>query len=254
MDHASTALWIDNDAALDAFVQSAHPSGVIGMDTEFMRRDSYYARLALLQIHLDGRTALIDPLAVAPNAALRGRLEHPDTVCVMHSAGEDIETLANWLPAGPARLFDTQIAAALAGFGSGLGYQKLVEAITGVQLSKGETRSDWLQRPLTAAQKDYAALDVIHLDALHAALDARLGELGRREWLAEDCAKLCRRADRAAFDPQPQLALRAAAEWPAEQQALLRRLLLWREQTARRIDAPRPWLIDDKQALSLAEQ
>lgn len=251
MEPVTSTQWIADPAALDEFVAAAPPGAVFGLDTEFMRRSTYFPRLALLQIEVAGRVALVDPLTVTPNTALRARLETGNTVCVMHSAGEDIEALAAWLPTGPARLFDTQIAAALAGHGAGLGYQKLVAEITGVELPKSETCSDWLQRPLTVAQQQYAAQDVAFFDAIHAQLHGQLAGLGRLEWLAEDCARLCRRHAASTGDSQPQLALHMAAEWRVEQQALLRRVLLWREATARRVDTPRPWLVDDKQALDL---
>jgi ribonuclease D len=254
MPFHSPAQWFADAGALDDFASALPTSPVLGMDTEFMRRDTFYARLALLQLAAGHDIALVDPLTVGPSAALRERLEQPTSVCVMHSAGEDIEALSGWLPRGPAQLFDTQIAAAMAGMGAGLSYQKLVQAVTGVELPKDETRSDWLRRPLSDSQRQYAAQDVEYLHAIHAELHARLERLDRLGWLAEDCAKLCKRADHDAIDLQPQRALRGAADWPLKKQALLRRLLLWREHTARRLDVPRPWLIDDKLALSLADQ
>ena len=253
MPSTTTYQWIADGDMLDRFLDDLPTDAPIGMDTEFVRRNTFHARLALLQIGVAGRIALIDPLVVPPSAALRVRLEDQATTCIMHSAGEDIETLSGWLPDGPARLFDTQIAAALAGLGAGMGYQKLVATLAGVELPKGETRSDWLQRPLTDSQCEYAAQDVIHLDTIHATLHERLERLGRLDWLAEDCARLSQRAHVDDIDMQPQRSLRAASGWPRERQAMLRRLLLWRERTAREIDTPRPWLIDDTQALSLAE-
>jgi len=180
------------------------------------------------------------------------RLVDARNLCIMHSAGEDLEALLPLLPDGPGELFDTQIAAAMSGVGYGLSYQKLVAQVLGVELAKAETRSDWLQRPLSAAQLEYAALDVIYLPQLHAALSAKLDELGRSEWLREDCRALIDRVCHAQADLQPQRALRGAAEWPIEQQALLRRLLLWRNAAARTLDKPKPWLLDDAHALALA--
>jgi ribonuclease D len=172
----------------------------------------------------------------------------------MHSASEDLEALATIVPQGPARLFDTQIAAAMARLGFGLSYQKLVAQVLGVDLPKSETRSDWLQRPLSAAQLDYAAQDVAYLPELHARLGDALDALGRAQWLAEDCAALIERVRQSMPDAQPQRAFRSAADWPRHNQVLLRRLLLWREAAARRYDKPRSWLLDDAHALGLAEQ
>ncbi|HSX61111.1 MAG TPA: HRDC domain-containing protein [Tahibacter sp.] len=237
--------WIAQPDAAAALVARHNPARLIGLDTEFMRVDSFYPRLALTQVNLGGEIALLDPLALNGVGALGPLLADPANTCVMHSASEDLEALAVAVPAGIGQLFDTQIAAAMTGFGAGLSYQKLVAAITGVDLPKAETRSDWLRRPLSTEQLEYAAQDVVHLPALHAELDARLDQRGRRDWHAEDCRRLLQKARSRDGDPQPQRGFKSAAEWPRERQALLRRVLLWREATARRVDKPRPWLLDD---------
>jgi ribonuclease D len=109
---------------------------------------------------------------------------------------------------------------------------------------------------LTASQLEYAAQDVDHLAALHEKLSAELQKRGRETWHAEDCARLAQRArrDPALVDPQPQRGFRSASEWPAEARARLRRVLLWREETARTLDRPRPWILDDANALALSQQ
>lgn len=241
--------WIERSDDLRDLLQAAPTT--FGLDTEFMRVDTFLPRLALVQIELAGRIALIDPTAGADPAPLAALLADPARVCVMHSAGEDLEALATWQCA-IARLFDTQIAAAFAGLGAGLGYQKLVSSLLGVDLPKAETRSDWLRRPLSPQQLDYAAQDVVHLPALHEHLSARLQQRGYGGWFEEDCARLLERARLREPDNQPQQAMRGAADWPRERQALLRRVLLWRDATARTINRPRPWLLDDAHALDLS--
>ena len=243
--------WIDTAGALAAWMeQRGAATAPIGLDTEFMRTDTFRPKLALVQVNIGGAVALLDAPLLGAHVPLAARLTQADAVCVMHSASEDLEALAPLLPHGPAQLYDTQIAAALAGHGAGLSYQKLVALLLGIDLPKGETRSDWLKRPLSAAQLEYAAQDVVHLPALHAALDAQLGALGRREWLAEDCRRLVEKVRQAVPDLQPQRAFRTAAEWPPERQALLRRVLLWRDASARTLDKPRSWILDDARALS----
>jgi len=111
-----------------------------------------------------------------------------------------------------------------------------------------------MQRPLTASQVSYAALDVVYLKSLHQQLSERLRQRDRSAWHAEDCERLKRRASQRAGDPQPQRAMRGAADWTMPQQAMLRRLLLWRDRSARALDVPRPWLLDDTLALTLAQQ
>jgi ribonuclease D len=254
LPETATADWIDHRDALQAWLADVPADAAVGLDTEFMRRNTFYPQLALLQLGWNGRHALIDPLAFDIGDALQPLLGAGPAVTVMHSASEDLETLSTLLPDGPHILFDTQIAAAFVGMGLGISYRALVAELAGVELDKGETRSDWMQRPLTASQCSYAALDVVYLKTIHEQLGERLQRRERSDWHAEDCERLKRRASHRDGDPQPQRAMRGAADWPAAQQALLRRLLLWRDRSARRLDVPRPWLIDDALALSLAQQ
>ncbi len=228
---------------------------MLGLDTEFMRQDTFHPQLALLQLADGERHALVDPKKIDIGPALRSSLQrHPDRQYVMHSPGEDLEVLAPYLPHGFPRLFDTQLAAAFAGMGLGVSYRALVEAIDGVTLDKGETRSDWLKRPLSASQKIYAALDVVHLKSVHDHLQRQLHGRDRTKWHAEDCERLQHRATHRESNPQPQRSFSGAADWSPERQALLRRILLWRDHTARDLDTPRPWLFQDAHALSLVAQ
>lgn len=243
--------WIDRSNTLQDALATA-PT-LIGLDTEFMRTNTFHPKLALVQLSLDGNIALVDPTAdlqLDPLDELLGNGQH---VIVLHSGSEDLEALATRMPSRIGTLFDTQIAAAFAGLGSGLGYQRLVDETLGVQLDKGETRSDWMRRPLSDKQLHYAAQDVVHLLQLHELLSEKLEQRGFTAWHHEDCQMMVARAFNRGADPQPHLALRGAARWPLEKQALLRRLLLWRERAAREHDKPRSWILDDARALNLAD-
>lgn len=245
-----SATWIDHAGSLA--VPTDHE--LLGLDTEFMRRDTYYPKLALAQVAHAGTCWLIDPLAYDAGADLRTLVT--GRVCVMHSASEDMEALAPLLHDAPLQLFDTQIAAALCGMGLGLSYQKLVAGMLGIDIPKDETRSDWLQRPLTLGQLEYAAQDVEFLGPLHTRLAAELARRGRTDWHAEDCARLVERAHRdpVQADPQPQQAFHGTSDWSAEGRARLKRVLLWRNEAARKLDKPRPWILDDAHALALTQQ
>ncbi|HEX7338681.1 MAG TPA: HRDC domain-containing protein [Rhodanobacteraceae bacterium] len=245
------ATWITTQADLQTWFEPVADGDIVGVDTEFTRRSTFYPQLSLLQLGHRGRYALVDPLAFELGDILERQLGQRPVTTVMHSAGEDLETLAPWLPHGPATLFDTQIATAFSGGDMGAGYGALVKQWCGVELDKGETRSDWNQRPLTPSQIHYATLDVVYLEPLYRALSERLAQGRHEDWFRADCIRLEQRADRATAPDQPQTELHAAADRPPAQQALLRRLLLWRETTARRIDKPRTWLIDNHQALDL---
>jgi ribonuclease D len=251
---APDAAWIDNRDALQAWLAALPADAALGFDTEFMRRNTFYPQLALIQLGWNGRYALVDPIAFEIDDAMHPLIGDGEAVTVMHSASEDLEALSPLLPHGPRHLFDTQIAAAFVGMGLGLSYRALVAELAGAELDKGETRSDWLQRPLTPSQLAYATLDVVYLKTVHEQLAERLAQRDRTAWHAEDCERLKQRACYRGGDQQPQRAFRSASDWRPEQRALLRRILLWRDHAARTFDRPRPWLLEDAVVMSLAQQ
>lgn len=246
--------WISDPADLHARL-AARPARV-GLDTEFIRERTYWPQLALVQLAMgEGAGAdvlLIDPLVPGMCDALAPLLTDPAVLKVMHSASEDVVAFKRACGVVPAPLFDTQIAAALAGIGGGMGYQRLVQEQLGVALPKGETRSDWLRRPLSPAQLEYAADDVLHLDALYRDLAARLDALQRRAWLDEDAARLLAQAGDDGGERWPHLSLRSAQFLDAGAQRRLLRLLRWRDAYARESDRPRNWILDNELAVMLA--
>lgn len=249
-----TPRWIDDAGQAREALRGWRGQPVVGMDTEFVRERTFWPQLALVQLSLPEQILLLDPLAPGVAEALVPLLTDPATVKVMHSASEDLQAFRTAIDTLPSPLFDTQVAAALAGLGAGLGYQKLVEQVTGVTLEKGETRSDWLKRPLTQRQRDYAADDVRHLHVIHEQLAGRLDASGRRSWLDQDCARAVDNAASDALEAWPHLAVRSAQGLDADAQARLRRLLIWRDQQARASDRPRSWIIDNELAVLLARR
>jgi ribonuclease D len=242
--------WIATPTDLHARFDTKPPR--IGLDTEFIRERTWWPQLALVQIALDDAVLLVDPLAPGIADALAPILVDPAILKVMHSASEDLVAFKHACGVLPEPLFDTQVAAALSGVAAGVGYQKLVQESLGVPLGKGETRSDWLRRPLSPAQLDYAADDVRHLFALHDALRGGLEALGRLDWCAEDCARMLANARADELERWPHLGLRAAQYLDAEGQRRLLRLLRWRDAYARDSDRPRTWILDNELATSLA--
>lgn len=257
--------WISDPAELTARLANAPTR--IGLDTEFVRERTWWPQLALVQLAIEhGSSAatasetaaskmdvlLIDPLVPGMTAALAPILVNPDVLKIMHSASEDLVALKHACNVVPTPLFDTQTAAALAGIGAGVGYQRLVQESFGVALEKGETRSDWLRRPLSPSQLEYAADDVRHLFALHDTLDTQLGTLARQAWLQEDCARMVSNAQRDELERWPHLSLRTAQFLDLDAQHRLLRLLRWRDAYARDNDRPRTWIMDNELAATLA--
>jgi len=239
---------IDSADALTAFVASAAQAPVLALDTEFMREKTYRAELCLLQIAHGANAVCIDPLVLAQQGAdlspLAPLLTSAGNVKVMHAARQDLEVL---LPAvGLVQpVFDTQIAAALAGHPAQIGYAELTRRLLGVELSKAHTRADWARRPLSAAEQEYALDDVRHLAALRSSLLDTLAAKGRLAWLGEDLAALAN-ADTLRVDPEE--AWRKVKGLPAldpDRQRLAQSLAAWRERRAIERNRPRGWIIDD---------
>jgi ribonuclease D len=246
----AAAHWTDTREALSALIDRLHGLPRIGLDTEFMRVSTFFPELALVQLQGDGPPALVDPVGCADLSPLAPLLLDAGCTKIMHSASEDLVALAPVAGAPIAGLFDTQVAATFAGLGPGIGYQRLVQALLDIEIGKGETRSDWLQRPLTEQQKCYAAIDVIHLPAMHDLLVAKLEQRQMAAWCREDCDRLA--AGPPAVD-EPHLAFTALWKASPDVQARLRLLLRWREALARRINRPRTWILDNSLARSLVE-
>lgn len=216
----------------------------IGLDTEFMRERTYRAELCLLQAATPQRAVCIDPLGGAPLTALAPALGTDGPLKILHAARQDLEVL--WAAIGRVGpVFDTQVAAALAGFPAQVGYAELVRQLLGHELAKAHTRTDWTRRPLSPAQIEYALDDVRYLLALREALLERLDKLGRVAWLEED---LCALADPASFTVEPDKAwqrLKGVLALDPGRQQLARSLAAWRERRAIDSNRPRGWIIDD---------
>ncbi len=190
--------WIRDDASLAQQCREWRTQPYLALDTEFMRVDTFYPAAGLVQVG-DGRQEwLIDPLLIQDWSPFAELLEDERVVKVLHACSEDLEVFLRLTGSLPVPLFDTQLAAAYLGMAHSMGYSKLVKEVLDIDLPKDETRSDWLQRPLTEMQMRYAADDVQHLAQVYLALDARLSE-EKRAWLLEDgaelVANLCRESD-----------------------------------------------------------
>lgn len=243
---------ITEEAELHALVAALPTRFTLLADCEFVRERTFWPKLGLLQLRIDHQILLLDPVALKSSAALQALFARSEST-VMHSASEDLECLLHAFEWLPPILFDTQIAAAFCGLGPGLSYRALVERYCGVVLDKAETRSDWLARPLSAAQLRYAAEDVEYLPEIHAQLSAQLDRRGMRAWFESDCAALVQRCRDGAGEPGPVLLdARATSRLDARATARLQRIFDWREREARRLDRPRGWIVDNESAYLLA--
>lgn len=248
----SSSPLIDTPAALEDLVARLVDDEPVGLDTEFMRERTYRAELCLLQLTAPEGPVCIDPIALADLSPLRrlGGAHGPEKI--LHSARQDLEVLSPLI--GPlAPVFDTQIAAALAGFAAQVGYAELVRRVLDIEVPKGQTRTDWSRRPLSEAQLAYARDDVRYLRALREHLCERLAQQGRLSWLQEDLAKL---AEPAGLQPDPARAwqrFKGLSQLDAGRQRLLESVAEWRERRAIAKNRPRGWILDDQLVKGIVE-
>lgn len=244
-------LYVRTDAELTPHLQRWQTREWLAMDTEFLREDTYFPKLALVQVCDGGVPVCIDVQTVGP-APLIELLRDPKILKVFHSASQDLEILTMLAGVCPAPLFDTQIAAAMLGEGEQMGYAALVEKRLGIKLAKEFTRLDWTRRPIPEGALRYAADDVSHLAALYPALRAELATKGRLDWLNEDCARY---AQTERHQPKPELAwqrLKGLSRLAVPVQHRAARLAVWREHEAIKRDRPRKWIVDDELLTTLA--
>ena len=243
--------WIRDDDSLALHCAKWQSLPFVALDTEFMRVDTFYPIAALLQIGDGSKAWLIDPLLISDWRPLSALLENPDVIKVVHACSEDLEVLLRLTGSLPAPLFDTQLAAAYLNIGFSMGYSRLVQDVLNIELPKGETRSDWLQRPLSETQISYAAEDAVHLAELYILLRPRLSD-EKHAWLLEDGAELVANLRRET-DPY-ELYREAKLAWKLSraQLAVLRELCAWREHEARARNVPRNRIVREHSLWPLA--
>ena len=224
----------------------------ITIDTEFMRERTYYPELCVVQLASRIDVAVVDAQADGIDLAPLGELLADTAVLkVFHAARQDVEIFLERFGAVPKPIFDTQVAAMVAGFGDQVGYDALVQALTGGQIDKAHRFSDWSARPLSPSQLTYAAADVTHLRDVYERLRAKLEKDGRQQWVAQEMAVL---DDPATYRPDPETIWERLRPKTGNRRllGLLRATAAWREREAQRINIPRQRLVKDESLLEIA--
>ncbi len=246
-----THTWIADQAAFDALVDRLCEEPIYALDTEFHRERTYFPKLALLQLASTGEIALVDPLAVD----VRGlrRLFAGRNVAVLHAAQQDLDVLHHACGAVPEVLYDTQLASGFLGYGT----PSLVSLLQGelrVAVAKGDRLTDWLHRPLTTEQRDYAASDVAHLLDLHATLDRQLGRLGRQAWVSEACEELRTRPTSGTAPDGAWLRLKDVRTLKPRGRGVAQAVAAWRERRAMSLDIPVRQVLPDLAVLGISQR
>jgi ribonuclease D len=247
--------WVDHHRQLSDLCQAWQTLPWLAIDTEFSRERTFYAELGLLQVNDGQEITLLDTQAISDLAPFLDLLTASDgPEIILHSGREDLEILLQRTQLEAGRVFDTQVAAALCGIDPQAGYARLLEMLFVIPVDKGETRSNWLQRPLSDAQLHYAAVDVAHLPALYDYLKRRLDTLGRTNWLYQDCTRLFSRD--ALYPPLEDGYKRFGQEqrMSRAQLAVLRAVSVWREQQAMQKNRPRGHILPNEDVMRLAQK
>jgi len=241
---------------LERLCQQAKEAGWFAIDSEFVRERTYYAQLGLLQIYANGTTAVVDPLAGIDLEPLWELIADDSVETVLHAGGEDIELFFQQSNGRqPNRIFDSQIAAGFCGLGDSMGYARLVDALfDGVELDKSLSRTNWLKRPLSEEQLDYAAADASYLAVMYPYLKALCEEKGCLDIVYEESQIQVRKRTQSWPDDLLYLAVGNAWQLNARQLGALKILTPWRLHKARERDIPLGFIAKDGVLLELARR
>jgi ribonuclease D len=245
---------IQTPQALEQLCKNLRHEPIIALDTEFAREHSYFPHLGLVQIASGEHIACIDPLAVDVGPALGPLLLDASVTKVFHACLQDLEVLWHSFGLLPCPIHDTQLAAAMMSEDHQISYANLVEQETGTKLAKTETRTDWLRRPLSPAQIEYAADDVRYLEQIYRTQVEQLAQLQRSDWLQQDCEQLCS-APQERFAPELcgcWKRVRGAHKLQGLELALVERISAWREQRAVEQDRTRRRILPDELVIEIA--
>ena len=240
-------MWIDDNSQLEDLIISIKDNEALAFDSEFERVNTFYPKPALFQLKLNGNYYLIDMKKISNHKPLKKLLNN----IILHSGSEDLEILYNLNGILPDYIFDTQIAASLCGYGLHFSYQNIVKELFDVELSKAHSRSDWMKRPLSDEQIEYAIDDVVYLTEMKQILQDELNKQGRMGWydflinqrkeailgsnhITKTFVNICK-----------------SKRFKAPQQKLVLALLKWREEVAIARDKPRTWILKNAEIIDI---
>lgn len=244
---------IDTTAELNSLIAELHGAPYVALDTEFMRDQTYWPKLCLIQVAAPGEiAAIIDPLAEGLDlASFFGLLTDESIVKVFHAGRQDIEIFHYLGKVIPHPIFDTQIAAMVCGFGEAASYETLARKLAKAEIDKSARFTDWSRRPLTGRQLEYALADVTHLCVVYEVLEKQLKRSARHSWVEEELAAL---QDPALYRQDPEDAWKRLKARTTNKRflAVLAAIAAWREREAQARDTPRNRVIKDEALLEIA--
>lgn len=248
--------YITTLTELEALCRRLSDSARIALDTEFMGEERFVPQLEVIQVATDREAAVIDFQALqaaGPLDCLWEAITRPGVEKVLHAGRQDLELFSTYIGQIPTPFFDTQIAAAMVGYGTQIAYANLVQRVSGARLEKAHTFTNWSQRPLSDAQLTYAIEDVTYLLPAHEHLYERLTRLDRLGWVREEFERLAASLGNGTREPRERFQrIRGWDTLKPRAAAILRELVAWREGEARRRNLPRGRVIRDEVLVQMA--
>jgi len=248
-----TINWITQPEELNHWLDSV-PGVPLVLDTEFERVNTFYPIPGLVQLGLGDQFCLVDPDVAERSVRFREVIADPGVSKLLYAMSEDLELFRDWLGINPKGVVDLQIGAAMAGAGFSLGYARLVETLFGETLDKSVTRSDWISRPLSDAQQRYAVDDIRFLAPMYEWVTAHLRERGLEAALVEESTRFADELAGQGDLDNHYLRLRGGWGLTAQQQVVLKKLVVWRELECRERDRPRGRVLADPLLIAIADR
>lgn len=247
-------MYVTDTQGLIDLVAVLRTAPAVAVDTEFMRERTYFARLCLIQLASDDVCAIVDPLVIEDLSSLRELMTDPAVVKIFHAGSQDLEIFFRLLGEATTPVFDSQVAATLAGFPQQVGYGALVKEMLGVPLDKGDTYTDWAKRPLSDTQVEYALNDVRYLPEMYRSLTGELEREGRLGWLSADFRRMENPDTYACLPEEQWRRVKRVSSLNRRQLAVAREVTAWREIEAQRRDVPKRWVLGDESVVEIARR
>lgn len=247
-------VYIKTQQELNGLCHKASETKLLGIDLEFIPENTYYPKLALIQIAVGETFALVDPLGPLDLTPIDKIVVNPLVRKVVHAGSQDMGIFFNRTETPPQNVFDTQIAAGFAGFGHQISYGQMVKVLLGISLEKSQSYTNWLQRPLTAKQESYALDDVQYILPAYHQLTQTLTDLNRMDWVLDETGFY---ENQDFYKPDPALAykrVKRSNSLKGKDQTVLIAVALWRELTAQQMNKPRRKVLMDEVLIELARR
>tara|TARA_R110001583_G_scaffold2068_5_gene15272 strand:+ start:16472 stop:17650 length:1179 start_codon:yes stop_codon:yes gene_type:complete len=244
---------IEDEISLQKLCQQYNNAEILAIDTEFVRTRTLYPKLGLLQIFDGKQLALIDPVAINDLSPFWQLMTNENIVKVLHACSEDLEVFLTSANCKPVNLIDSQIVMSFLGHGLSMGYAAMVEHYTGIELDKSESRTDWMKRPLTQRQLDYASADVDYLFQLYPKFITEIEQAGQLDYAKQETQLLIERKFTPIDEDNLYCQMKLACRLNSQQLNTLKHLVRWRFQQAKKRDLPIGFVAKDHTLMAIAQ-